>query len=357
MPNSEINTSNPFDLNREIVTARSIEALGSISARMLDTADFAIRSGVGTKTVVQLISRFNDAITLRLISLLESTEGIHLPEGATYLALGSEGRGEQTLRTDQDSAIIYSDDFPPEKLHIVKRFAVRLVNALEEIGVPRCPGNIMADNPQWRHSLTEWKRLLNQWITAPTPEHMLNFGIFQDLRPLHGNPSLGSELRDHIRTTVHNTACFFPNMAYHAARFPPPLTLFGRIRVERRGDNRGKIDIKKAGIFAITVGVSLLALENGFIGGTTWDKLELLGRGNIVRAGDLKTIEEAFTYLVQLRLQWQLREQSANRKPTNHVDPRVMTDRERDQFRHALKGVITFLHFFRTHYKLDFISR
>jgi CBS domain-containing protein len=357
MPSREISTNNPFDLYQEIVAAQSIETLRAVSVRMLDWADFAIRSGIATKSFVQLISRFNDAITLRLINLLESTEGIHLPEGATYLALGSEGRGEQTLRTDQDSAIVYTDGFPPDKLRNVERFATRLVDALEEIGIPRCPGNIMASNPQWRHSLTEWKRLLNQWITAPTPEHMLNFGIFQDLRSLHGNLALGTELRHHIRTSVHNTAYFFPNMAFHAARFPAPLTLFGRIRVERRGDNRGKIDIKKAGIFAITVGVSLLALENGIIGETTWDKLELLGKRIIFRAGELKTIEEAFTYLVQLRLQWQLRELSASGKPTNYVDPRGMTDSERDQFRQALKGVNTFLHLFRNHFNLDFIYR
>jgi len=357
MENREISTHTPFDLYQEIVAARTIGALASISTRLLDTADAALRSDIGTKKVVQLISRFNDAVTLRIISLLESTEGIYLPEGATYIALGSEGRGEQTLRTDQDSAIVYPDGFPPENLLVVERFATRLVDALDEIGVLRCPGNIMASNSQWRHSLSEWKRLLNQWITVPTPEHMLNFGIFQDLRSLHGNSYLVTELRDHIRTSALNTAFFFPNMACHVVRFPSPLTLFRRIRVERRGDNRGEIDIKKAGIFAITVGASLLALENGLIGGTTWDKLDFLGERRIIRERDLKTIEEAFTYLVQLRLQWQLRKMSARSKPSNHVDPRVMTNIEREQFRLALKGVNTFLQFFRTHYKLDFISR
>ncbi len=356
MPDGDICTPNHSGLYREIVTAPSIDALRTISVRMLDTANTAIRSGLGTKEVVLQISRLNNAITLRLINLLESNEGIHLPDGAVYLALGSEGRGEQTLRTDQDSAIVFRDDFPPEKLCIVERFAIRMVDALEEIGVPRCPGNIMASNPEWRRSVTEWKQLLNQWITVPTPEHMLNFGIFQDLRPIQSNLSLGTELRDYIRNSVHNTAFFFPNMACHAARFPTGLGMFGRIRVERRGDNKGKIDIKKAGIFAITVGVSLLALENGVNSGTTWDKLEILGKRNIFRDGDLKTIESAFTSLVHLRLQWQLRELLAGGTPTNFVDPQAMTDRERDTFRRALKGVDTFLYLFRNHYRLNSIS-
>lgn len=357
MPNSKISSNNAFDLYQEIVAARSIDALKAISMRMPATTNDAIRSGIGTKEVVQRISRFNNAITLRLIALLESTEGIHLPEGAAYLALGSEGRGEQTLRTDQDSAIVFTDDFAPDKLCGVELFAARLVDALEEIGVPRCPGNIMASNPEWRHSLTEWKQLINQWITVPTPEHMLNFGIFQDVRPLHGDLSLGTELRNHIRTSVHKTVYFFPNMACHAVRFPSPLTLFGRIRTERSGENKGKIDIKKAGIFAITVGASLLALEAGIIGGTTWEKLELLGKHKIIRnARDLKNIEEAFICLVQLRLQWQLRKLLAGENPSNYVDPREMTDSERDQFRHALKGVTVFLQLFRNHYQLGSIS-
>jgi CBS domain-containing protein len=354
MPNNRV--SDATLLYHEIETARSIGALRALGMKMLDTVRCVTLADADTRSIVHLISRHNCAITRRLIGLLESTEGIRLPEGAAYLALGSEGRGEQTLRTDQDSAIVYADDLPQEKIWEIERFATRLVDALEEIGVPRCPGNIMASCPQWRHTLTEWKQLLDQWITAPTPEHMLAFGMFQDLRPLHGNEGLGVQLRDHLRSAVWQTANFFPNMACHAVRFPSPLTLFGRIRVERRGEHRGKVDIKKAGIFAITVGASLLALEAGCIGGNTWEKLELLGRRRVITPGDLKTVEEAFTTLVRLRLQWQLRELAENRSPTNHVDPGVMTDRERQQFRHALKGVTTFLRIMNCRYLLNFIS-
>jgi CBS domain-containing protein len=346
-----------FNLFREIEAAQSIDTLRTLGVKMLELVRVASRPGADLKNLVPQISRLNDAVTLRLIALLESTEGIRLPEGATYLALGSEGRGDQTLRTDQDSAIVFADDLPADKLPDIDRFATRLVDALEEIGVPRCTGNMMASNPQWRHSLSEWKRRLDQWINVPTPDHVLDFGIFQGLRALHGDKTLEKQLHDHIRAAIRRPSLFFPHMARHALRFPPPLTIFGRIRVERSGEHRGKVDIKKAGIFAITVGANLLALEAGFIGGNTWEKLELLRQRGVLARGDLETIEEAFTFLVQFRLQWQLRELAANGKLTNHVDPLAMTDNERYQFRQALKGVNAFLRIMNNRYQLNFISR
>jgi CBS domain-containing protein len=352
-----VQTRTPLYLHEEIDAAQSIDRLRTLGVRMLEMVKFATRAGADTKSLVQLISQFNDAITLRLIALLDSLEGIRLPEGAAYLALGSEGRGEQTLRTDQDSAVVYVDTMPPEKLQEIERFSVRLVDALEEIGVPRCPGNTMASNPLWRRSITDWKRLLDQWITMPTPEHMVNFGMFQDQRVLYGDETLGQQLHDHILTAVRHNAFFLPNMARHVVRFPPPLGMFSRIKVERRGENRGKVDIKKAGIFAITVGSTLLALEAGIVGGSTWDKLELIGKRGGIAPGDLENIDESFTFLVQLRLQRQLRALSNGGKPTNHVDPLIMTDKERDKFRQALKGVGSFLRIIRDHYQLDLVSR
>jgi CBS domain-containing protein len=347
----------PLYLHQEMEAAQSIDQLKSIGSRMLDMVSFATRAGADTKSLVQLISHFNDAFTLHLVSLLESRENIRLPKGATYLALGSEGRGEQTLRTDQDSAIVFADDFPPEKFPELERFCSRLVNSLAEIGVPPCPGNTMASNPQWRHSLSEWKQILDQWISVPTPEHMVNFGMFQDLRALHGDTSLEKQLHAHILASVRRHTLFLPYMARHIVRFQPPLGMFGRIRVERRGEHRGKVDLKKAGIFAFTLGMSLLALEAGIVGGSTWDKMEQLGNRGVLSPGDFETLDESFTFLVQLRLQRQLRDLAAGNKLSNHVDPLIMTDKEREQFRKALKGVGILLRIIRDRYKLDFISR
>jgi CBS domain-containing protein len=352
-----IKTRTPLYLNQELEAAQSVEQLRAINARLLDMVRFAARAGADTRSLVQLISHFNDAFTLRVIALMERQEGIRLPDGVAYLVLGSEGRGEQTLRTDQDSAIVYADGLAPEKFGDIERFSARLVDALETIGVPRCPGDTMASNPRWRRSLSGWKQLLEQWISVPTPENMVNIGMVQDLRALHGDQALEGQLREHILTTIERHNLFLPWMARHIVHFQPPLGMFGRIRVERRGEHRGEVDLKKAGIFALTRGASLLALEIGILGGNTWHKLELLGERGVLSPNELETARDAFNYLVQLRLQRQLRDLAAGNKPSNHVNPLVMTDKERDLFRNALKGVGAFLRLIRDRYKLDFISR
>ncbi len=356
MPGSEICSCIPSEIYLEIDSSESIHQLREISVRMLNMLNPAICSGKDTENIVRMISGFNDAISIRLIALLLKNEGISLPEGATYLVLGSEGRGEQTLRTDQDSAIIYNDTLPSASLALVELFAVRMVDALETIGVPRCPGNIMASSPEWCHSTTEWERLVDQWISAPTPENMLNFGMLQDLKPLHGNIELGMNLRNYIRRAVHKSTVFFPNMAGHVVRFPTPFTFFRRIRTEKNGDNKGLVDLKKAGIFAISAGASLLALESGHIGGTTLEKLAIIQDLGLITKRDHHIISEAFSHLTHLRLKLQLQVMATETTPTNYINPDKMTSSELSQFRQALKGVETFLWIFRKHYLLDQIS-
>ena len=350
-------TRSPLYLTQEMEAAESIEELKEINGRILEMVRSAMSAGAETRSLVHLIAHFNDGFTQRIISLMESLEGIALPAKAAFLALGSEGRGEQTLRTDQDSALIYADDISPAELNDCTRFADRLVDALEFVGIPRCPGNTMASNPQWQHSLTEWKQLLEKWISVPTGEHMVSFGMFQDFRTIHGDSSLEHALHGFIHVTTQRNMLFFPYVAKNIVRFKAPLGMFGRIKVERRGANRGKVDLKKSGIFALTEGVSLLALENNVDEGTTWDKLEKLEQMGVLSSKSSETLSEAFTQLVNLRLQRQLSDLAAGNKPGNAVDPLRLPHKTQSQLREALRGVNQLLRIIRDHYRLDSISR
>lgn len=253
--------------------------------------------------------------------------------------------------------MVYADDISSAELDECARFADRLVDALEFVGIPRCPGNTMASNPQWRHSLSEWKQLLEKWISVPTGEHMVNFGMFQDFRTIHGNASLEQELHEFIYKTTQDQMIFFPYVAKNIVRFPAPLGMFGRIKVERKGANRGKVDLKKSGIFALTEGASLLALEHNVDEGTTWDKLEKLGQMGVLSAKNSETLCESFSQLVNFRLQRQLADLAAGKKPSNAIDPQRLPEKAQKQLREALRGVNQLLRFIRDHYRLDSISR
>lgn len=350
-----IQTQSPLYLIQEIEAAATIGQLTQIGLKLTDMLKYAVSTNADVQSLIQLIAHFNDAMTRRLIYVLDSREGIRLPEGAAYLVLGSEGREEQTLRTDQDSAIVYSDDLSPEKLIEVKLFADRIVTALESVGVPLCPGNMMANNPDWCHSLTEWKRLTESWIMMPSPDHTMFFGVFQDLRVLHGDPAFGEELHAHLCECTSSNTIIFPNLARTITAFKSPIGLFGRFLVEKKGENKGMLDLKKGGLFAITRGISLLALEAGITGGTTWEKMLRLEHLNIFSAGDIATIRESFTFLMKMRLERQLQAVSTGEIPSNFVDPQVLSEKERNRLKKALKGANSMITMLHTRYQLDVI--
>ncbi|MFA7405877.1 MAG: DUF294 nucleotidyltransferase-like domain-containing protein [Pelobacteraceae bacterium] len=352
-----IQTRSPLYLVQEIESADTIEQLRALGRKMTGMLHYAVKTNADAQSLIQLIAHFNDALTQRLIHVLDRTLGVRLPAGAAYLSLGSEGRQEQTLRTDQDSAIVYRDDLSGEDIAEVRLFAEHLVSALERVGVPLCPGNMMASNPEWCHSLSEWKELVDQWISRPDPDATVHFGVFQDLRVLHGETAFEAELRNHICECVRNNSIFLPSMARNIVRFKPPIGMFGRFQVEKKGDQRGKLDLKKGGLFALTRGVSLIALEAGFMGGTTWSKLDKLHLLHLVSDHDLEIIRDAFTFLIKMRLNKQLIAMSSGKVVDNFVDPMVLMDRDKDLLRAAFKGVDTLLNILKSRYQLDMMAR
>lgn len=351
-----VQARSPLYLVQEIESATTVEQLRLLSRKMSDMLQYAIKLNADPQSLIQLIAHFNDAFTQRLIGVIADRDGICLPEGAAYLALGSEGREEQTLRTDQDSAIVYRDDLPAEKIAAVHRFAAAIVTGLASLGVPLCTGNIMANNPDWCHSLSEWKDLIVKWITNPGPEQTVNFGVFQDLRVQHGERMFEDKLRLHISETAKNNSRFFPNMAHNIIRFKPPLGMFGRLLVEGKGEGRGKLDLKKGGLFAITRGISLIALEEGICGGTTWSKLERLRQIAHIAPHDLDVLEESFTFLIKLRLEKQIRSLAAGEKPGNYVVPLALPEKDQAQLRAAFRGVNTLLSILQSRYQLGMVN-
>ncbi|MCX7771079.1 MAG: DUF294 nucleotidyltransferase-like domain-containing protein [Proteobacteria bacterium] len=352
----KLQTNTPFYFIRDLEYANSLDDLRVLNNRTTAFINFLLSSGIKTIEIIRFISHIHDAVTKKCIELVIKDNYFDLPAGFSFLALGSEGRKEQTLKTDQDNAIVYLDSLDSNDVVKIKQFSEKLISALIYIGIPECPGGIMAKNEAWRRSLSEWKRVLYQWISTPTPENILNYSMFSDLRTIYGDESYERILKDHIKKLVAENSLFLAHMAKNVMRFPPPIGFFGNIKTEKEGKYKGKLDIKKSIIFPITEGVKILSLEAGITDGSTLDRIRSLLSMNLVPEGDLLEVETSFIFAVNLRLRSQLKELESGEEPSNYVDIKKLNHIEMDRLKIALSVVKTLQSFLRTKFNLNFIS-
>lgn len=350
-----LQTRSPQQLIRDIEEADSIDELKSLHLRVEELVVHLVGTGVSTRDLGRLIAHLNDRILVRLITLLHATRFAGITERFAFIVLGSEGRREQTLTTDQDNAIIHADDLSPAELAELEEFSRALIDGLIAIGVPPCPGGIMAKNAEWRRSLSGWSEAIDHWLATPISENILSGSMLFDLRTLYGDMSLEQELKDHIIRRLQLEPMFLRYAAANVLRFRVPIGWFGRFQVEPKGEHRGELDVKKAGIFAITEGVKVLALEAGIVGGGTGERLAGLvvaGVFDQARADDLVTCLDTLVYF---RLRSQVSAIRAGRTPTNFIDPEHFSRTEKGRLKLALDGVRTFQEFLSLRFSLELL--
>lgn len=349
----KIQTRSPQQMVRDIDLAETLDELRDLHRRIQELVGHLVRTGVRTQDLVRLISHLNDKIHLRLIALLREGKFADLPDRFAFVVLGSEGRREQTLTTDQDNALVYADDLTDAQVKRLEAFSRELVDSLISIGVPPCPGGIMAKNEAWRRSLGQWIDVLDDWLSAPTPENILNGSMFSDLRTLYGDPSFEKALKDYVIGRLPRDENFVMRMAQNVLRFPPPFTLFGNIKVEKKGEHRGLLDVKKAGIFPITEGVKALALGAGSLNGGTRERMQFLTERGVLGREAAEDLETSYNFLVFVRLRGQVGAVQEGRTPTNHIALERLNRMEQGRLRLALEGVRTFQGFLHRHFRLD----
>jgi CBS domain-containing protein len=177
--------------------------------------------------------------------------------------LGSQGRHEQSARSDQDNALVLDDSATEADDDYFKAMA-RIVNdGLDACGYVYCPGDVMASNPKWRKPLQTWKKYFNHWITVPEEEALMHANIFFDLRCVYGDAGLVDELKESIRDDAKRNELFLALMAKNAMNFQPPLGFFRQFVLEKSGDHKNTLDIKKHGIMPIVEIARIRALAAG----------------------------------------------------------------------------------------------
>jgi CBS domain-containing protein len=265
------------------------------------------------------------------------------------LVLGSEGRQEQSLKTDQDNALIYRDlpiiDFDAKEYF--KRFSEEYIKVLLKVGFPPCPGNVMLSNPEWRGSEKEWEKRVSSWVDTPVPENVLNSAIFFDFRSVFGDKTLADGLEEYVHKKIKGKSLFMGYFVSEGLKFKPPLTFFKGFVVERSGEHKGELDLKKGGIFPITHGVRCLSLFNGILERNTYDRIRVLMERGILEKNFGRDLLEAYRFLNMLRFREQADNIIKGKEPDNYINPEKLSKQERGLLKDAFRVVENFQEFLR----------
>jgi CBS domain-containing protein len=234
-----------------------------------------------------------------------------------FLSLGSEGREEQLLRTDQDNALVY-EDVPENLAQQARAYFLKLGTAMVEVllacGFASCPGDIMASNPKWVQPMSKWKSYFSEWVIRPTEEAILSATIFFDFRPVAGNLRLGETLSLHIYEEIQNKKIFLNFLAKNALMNPPPLGFFKGFVVEKSGEHENEFDIKSRAMTPLADLARLLVLSHGVIGvNNTFKRFDRLAELEPNYEALFKQAAKAYEILMRTRALEGLKNQSNGR--------------------------------------------
>lgn len=290
---------------QSIRTARSVGALKRAAQDIGMLTENLIAQGAAAEGLTHTIAALNDAMTERVFDLLLPAADLAGLEWC-WLSLGSEGRREQTVATDQDNAIIFEGDedrLSHDRARLLN--LARAVNeALAELGFPLCPGNIMASNRECCLAVDEWRAKFAGWIREPTPTALLNANIFFDFRPLFGNATLAERLRGWLLGITRDNRFFLRMMTANALQAEPPLGLIRTFRTDD-GEHHGTIDLKTQGTRIFVDAARTLALALGTPETNTGQRLWASGRRLNVEDRHVAAVTDAFQFLQMLRLRAQ----------------------------------------------------
>jgi CBS domain-containing protein len=326
--------------------ADSVEVLQQAAADIRSMAHNMMAQGVAPEQLTQFISAFNDLLTARVVELECQASGLlgtPLHAGLCWMALGSEGRFEQTLNTDQDNAIIFTvpagmdaDQVRAQLLPVAKR----INESLALCGFPLCKGEIMASNPMWCLSLEEWKRAFSSWISGGTPESLLHASIFFDFRALYGAQPLAEDLRQWLARVASDNSRFLHMMAANALNNKPPLGVV-RDFVLGKGNT---LDLKVNGITPFVDAARIFGLAAGVTHTNTIQRLRLSANKMNLHDSEIDAWIDALLFIQVLRLRHHdesIAQGLSDDALDNRIDPERLNELDRrilkEAFRQARK--------------------
>jgi len=343
-------THHAASTSQQIQNSSSLPGLAHAMKHQERLVHMLLSSGVKIRYLGSLIQELDRKIFRQVASLLAPPEFF---AHTCILVLGSEGRGEQILKTDQDNALLADETLSAEKRDT---FAQAFSSALLQLGFPPCRGNVMMNHPPWNGSIASFVQRVRSWIDDPTPEHLLRLAVLYDARAIVGNVQLFQRGSQEFMNSLPNDPTFFSHFAMPALAFPTPLGLFKRFIVEK-GSQQGRIDLKKGGIFPIIHGVRSLALEQRLKDPNTIRRIRALIRLGVLESSFGHDLIDAFEFMLGLRVRTAIEHAADHLQGgTDHPELGRLRRMEREHLRESLVQVERFKELIDHHFKLRILQ-
>jgi CBS domain-containing protein len=323
------------ELSAEIQSARDVEALRVAAARIGELTSGLLAQATGVETLTQFISTLNDLLTMRVIELALDEHDVP-PVPLCWIALGSEGRLEQTFATDQDNGLVFEcdDRDAPRIREALLPFARAVNEKLARCGFPLCQGGIMAGNPEWCLTASEWRRKFARWIEEPNPQDLLHAAIFFDLRPIHGTEALAERLQQSVLEATQDRPLFLRFMAQNAVQCQAPLGTFRDFVFDSK-EFPGTLELKLYGSRPFVDAARILSLAHGVAHTHTAERLRGVADAARMSPETVAAIVDGFHFIHLLRLRNQRR--GAEGPLANRVAPRELNDLDRHVLKEAFR--------------------
>lgn len=334
----------------EIEYAEDVSELKKIYDKIPVLVNALLESGNKTELITHIITSVSDAMTNRIITFALEDHG-NPPCRFAFVALGSEGRKEQTIATDQDNAIIFEDVGEDNVQKIKKyflKFAETVNNHLAHVGYELCIGGMMAKNPKYTLTLSDWKKQFTSWINTPEPQNIIDTAVFFDFRCIYGDNFFTDELRKHVNLLIDKKAIFVYHLAQTVIQYRSPLNIFGNIA---SGDNE-TFDIKKILLPVITF-IKVFSLQRKLSETNTLQRLEQLLIQNVIQKSMYEELKQAYNFLMGLRFDTQTNALNEFRKPDNTINIKNLTEIEKS----TLKKIFSLISEMQTKLNLEFRGR
>lgn len=326
----------------QIDKAISIDDLQRASGDIVKTVRSLYIKSVKTTYIAKMVAQLNAKVYKKLFELIVPQ---HLQDQCALLVMGSEGRNEQILKTDQDNALIIKDGIDVEQFRpLMEQYTASLI----DFGFPPCDGNIMVSNPYWCKSLSDFDKQLDSWLAGNNMDDYMNLAIFFDAKVVAGDAEMLIDLKKKLFAKIENKDVYMAYFAKNTLLFDTPIGIFSNLITKN-----DEIDLKKGAIFALVQGVRSLALEYKLLEQSTTARIKKLHNLGVIGKEEATELIEAFSLLLRLKLQGQMNELNENRKIDNNINLTTLSKIQRDMLKDSFQIVNNFKKFITHHFKLN----